>query len=352
MTTTISTGHYFTLSQFDKLVLSRNSPDIESTSLFSLDSSVLSTIDYLNTHIEIPDFPVYTSRSESVGGRSAYATTGARHTEHASSTRPQYQRGGGGASRNRKEPANTLTTEDWEMMRSFKTTKMDVKTGVEKTINDIRIHLNKMSTTNYPKQRDTIIAEIRNYADGEREPIERIASAIFDIASGNKFFSELYAELYRELVEVSSVFADILASFVNKFPETITNIEYVDPDADYDGFCRVTKTNDKRKATTAFIINVMKKGLVSPESVLNILCGFTATVSQYIGEPDRIHQIEEIVENIFLFVSMCSVDFREYPTWKECVVHTILSITENKQPRVSMSNRVLFKFMDMTAFTK
>jgi len=332
MTTT--TGRFFTLSDFDKLAIQ--------SSTFTLPACVLANIAYLNSTIEVPDFPAYAPRSEP----SRVQVHSDRHAH--STTRPQ--NGHRNDNRNRKD--NTLTTEDWELMRSFKTTKMDTKIGVEKTINDIRVNLNKMSLANYNKQRDTIMSEISNYAGGEIEDLELIATAIFDIASGNKFFSELYAELYRELVSEFGVFSVLLSKFVDKFSVTFNNIEYVDADEDYDGFCRVTKMNDKRKAITTFIANVMKKGLVSTELVLSILCGIVKQVHQYIEEDGRIHQIEEISENIFLLVSLCSLEFRELPQWNTQVVPIIDTIIDNKIPKRSMSNRVLFKFMDMVAFTK
>lgn len=354
--TTIQSGRFFTLSDFDQLIANRTA--------VVLDASVLSTIALLLPQIEIPDFPTYTPRPEPTR---AYHTTlhkekdRDRDRDSYSSSRSA-KNGGRNASHGQashgqaKRDTAHSTGEDWELMRSFKTTKMETKTGVDKTINDIRVHLNKMSLANYEKQRDVIVAEISKYmgpefADTQVDDISKIASAIFDIASGNKFFSELYAELYKELVERFSAFSDILARFVDTFPETVQHIEYVDSDADYDGFCRVTKQNDKRKATTTFLMNAMKKGLIPREKVLVILCGWMDTAVRWMGEPDRIHHIEEIAENIFVVVSSGSFEFREYAEWKTCV-DAIARITQKIQPQMSMSNRVLFKFMDMGAFTK
>jgi hypothetical protein len=327
-------GNYFTLSDFDKLIQGYTQ-SVAGSKLFVLDDSVLKTIAFLNKNIEVPDFPAYVPR----------VVDTARVPFEKESYKPK------SVSRKRDNvPSASPSNDNWELMRSFKTTKMETKTGVDKSINDIRVHLNKMSTANYAKQRDTIMEEIRKYADDE-ENITKIASTIFDIASGNKFFSELYAELYRELISHFAVFSDILAKFVATFPDTIHGIEYIDADADYDGFCRVTKQNDKRKATTTFIANVMKKGLVLPESVLAILSNFMETILQWTGEPDRVHQIEEVAENIFILVSLGCVEFREYPQWVSCV-DTITRITNKTQPQTSMSNRALFKFMDMVVFTK
>jgi hypothetical protein len=56
---------------------------------------------------------------------------------------PSY-RGGKGHPNNK----HNKKEEDWEAVRSFKATKIEVKVGIEKTVNDLRVVLNKMSTAN------------------------------------------------------------------------------------------------------------------------------------------------------------------------------------------------------------
>ena len=87
----------------------------------------------------------------------------------------------------------------WENIRSFKITKIDKKEGTDKIMNDIRICLNKMSNKNYDTQK-TSIFELLSSMDSESEK-EKVAITIFDIASTNKFYSEMYAKIYKELID-------------------------------------------------------------------------------------------------------------------------------------------------------
>ena len=329
---------YYTLDDFSKLIFEAVS--------YKLTPEVLATIALLESSIEIPEFtppvaaPVVSTAARSGGGyKNDYRSS--KGPSRASAAGP------------RRNDRNPPSAEDWELMRNFKTTKIETKVGVEKTINDIRIVLNKMSTANYAKQSASILEQVQQYmeqSDVLPENIEKIATAVFSIASSNKFYSELYADLYRELVAKFDIFKSILETFVAGFVDTIHTIEYVDPDENYDEFCRINKANDNRKATSMFIVNLMKKGLVSRTEVARILGSMVGTVLEYISQEGRIHAIEEITENVFLFVSNCHAELKSTEEWTHTVAPAVKRLSCAKPAdHKSMSNRVMFKYMDMVA---
>ena len=346
------TGKSYTLDDFSALVFSAVS--------YKLSNDVLSAISFLEANIEIPEFTPPTASSSSGGaynsarggGSSGNGGNTGNHPRHDYRSSKTASGGNSGNSNGRRGGSSrNPTAEDWELMRNFKTTKIEAKVGVEKTINDIRIMLNKMSTANYAKQSAAILDEVGKYmdhSDSLPENIEKIAMAIFSIASSNKFYSEIYAELYRELVEKFQVFDEILTKFVAGFLETIATIEYVDPDVNYDEFCRVNKANDNRKATSAFIVNLMKKGLIAQSEVARILAVLVDTVLRYIGEEGRIHVIEEITENVFIFVSTSHAELKSTTEWVDTVAPAVKKLSTAKPAdHKSMSNRIMFKYMDM-----
>jgi hypothetical protein len=185
------------------------------------------------------------------------------------------------------------------------------------------------------------------------ENVEKIARAIFTIASSNKFYSEVYADLYGKLMGRFSIFREILAKFVEEFGGTISTIEYADPEVDYDAFCRVNKANDQRKSTTTFVANLLKKGFVQRSDGIRILEIFLRAILQFMEEDGRIPVIEEITENIFVFVSACIAEFRDMEIWKEFLSPTIHRLSTVKPTECkSMSNRVVFKYMDMVSLLR
>ena len=50
----------------------------------------------------------------------------------------------------------------------------------------------------------------------------KLALFIFDTVSSNKFYNEIYADLYKEIVKKYPIFVDILNSIVIDFYFTIT----------------------------------------------------------------------------------------------------------------------------------
>ena len=368
----MSTAVYYSLNQFKEWI-------VQSTTSYELQPDVLNVIKYLEKTIEIPDMSqmnththvpnrTHTSSAPnfqrpSYGSQSRQSPLDMRTRPSMDPTRKQTrpmnndrysmnQQGNAGGRNHKSSP----TLEDWETTRNFKTTKFETKTGVEKQINDIRIVLNKISTSNYEKQRDIILGHIREFFSYDSEDpaerdenIKKISSAIFDIASSNKFFSELYAQLYKELIDEFDIFGTIIDSFIAGFNDTIATIQYVDPDVNYDEFCRINKVNDKRKATAAFIVNLMKKSVIPMDTITEIIHVFMQHILSYIKETDKGKEVEEITETLFILITNCKTELLTHPKWIQDIYPHIkvLSSTEAKKSNPSISNRVIFKFMDL-----
>lgn len=259
-------------------------------------------------------------------------------------------------SRHRNRKQNTVFSTDgrseeaWETLRSFKATVVEKKTdGIEKTINDIRICLNKISQKNYDSILGLILDLVSETQKTETnsESMKKVANYIFEIASTNKFFSEIYASLYKELTSRYDIFQNILSVFVSTFTERIKDIQYVDQNSDYDAFCANNKINDARKATCVFIVNLVKKSVLQKENLLSLIQSVIDIVLDYIDTPDKMNQVEEITENIFLLVSESHLFMKDMDHWY-VVLEKIKSISQMKaKEKISLSSRAVFKYMDI-----
>ena len=131
--------------------------------------------------------------------------------------------GGGGVTapikkrrnRNNMESANQ---EDWDTIRTFQTTKIEQKEGVDAIINNIRLNLNKLTDKNYSEFKIKIIELI---PENNLEETKQIGNIIFEIGSANRFYSKMYAELYSELSEkfeeMKITFMECFGSFIDLF---------------------------------------------------------------------------------------------------------------------------------------
>jgi hypothetical protein len=280
------------------------------------------------------------------------ATEHAQHTNitkidrSSESRRSSHRRHGGG----RSQP--TLTDEDWSAIRNFKTTVIDKKEGVDKKINDIRLAINKISNKQFDTQCSSIIEQLNQLVSESDEhatdALERVAKAIFDIASTNKFYSEMYADLYKELIPRFAIFGVLLQSFIDSFLQTIDNIQYMDPNVDYDRFCEYTKENDRRKAMSMFIVNLLKRGLLDGCAIVKTVLQLHLIQAKYIDESDRVNEVDEITEMLFIFMSQCGEVFGGFEEWTDLLVPGMIAISTMKnKEHPSLSSRTIFKCRDL-----
>jgi len=251
----------------------------------------------------------------------------------------------------------------WENIRNFKVTKMEKKEGTDKIINDIRICLNKMSNKNYETQRTAILEFLHNMGESEdcHEDLQKVASAIFDIASTNKFYSEMYAKIYKELMDVYPIFRNILDDFLLQFLNTVSDLKYVDPNIDYDAYCNYNKQNDKKKATAVFIIHMMKQTVILPKHVLDIIHHLIHKIESNMNTENQLNELEEMTELLNLFILegymfLSSSDISNsneqicIETWQSDLVK-IRDFSKLKiKDKLSLSSRVIFKYMDICSF--
>ena len=222
----------------------------------------------------------------------------------------------------------------------FKATVLEKKEGT--TMGDIRAHLNKMSAKNYDSSKDSIFDLIRS-KNGDEDALIQIANNIFDIASTNKFYSEMYANLYKALISEFGIFEEILQNFLEKYTETMRDIKYVDPNSNYDDFCAYNKKNDMRKATTVFIVNLTKNGSVDKTILLNIFEKIMAIFYELVEKEGHVNEVDEITENIALFVS----NAKAVLNGSEQYANAAKVAKWKSKEKASLSSRAVFKFMDM-----
>jgi hypothetical protein len=230
------------------------------------------------------------------------------------------------------------------------------------------VYLNKISNKNYETQRDAIIQYIKEIAENEQEQAQaqaqeqaqeqaqteilKIKKSIFEIASTNKFYSELYALLYKDLINTFECFKENIEPFINEYIDSIQTINYVDPKVDYDKYCDYNKENDKRKAMSAFIVNLSKNDIVEKNIVVNKIIYLEELVLNYCDTDNKTNEVEEITENLFILITKSLTEMMNEPEWGT-VINKINQLAQMKlKEHKSLSSRALFKFMDILDFIK
>ena len=252
--------------------------------------------------------------------------------------------------RNRRNRGGAPRVDNWEAIRDFKPTEKKEVIGLDKELNELRSFLNKMSKNNYNVQKNLIINKIQELFDNENmtnDDINKVVDGVFESCCTSKFLSEIYTDLYVELIGHHDIFGNKLDNFITRFKDSLNTIKYVSPDDDYDGFCNNNIISESRKANSMFILNLMIRDMISQSDFLDLLKVMQNTSLDYINQENREHEVEEITENIFILVTHSKQILGSQEAWKPIKEHHSHFITLKTKDYPSLSNRCRFKYMDM-----
>lgn len=246
----------------------------------------------------------------------------------------------------------------WDNVRSFKSTLIVKKEGMSAVIDQIRKHLNKMTAKTYDTLRDNIVKEVAGITEGidnmstiEDEEfiteINKIGEAIFTIASGNSFYSDMYAKLYKELMEHFAFMKTIFNTNFQKFNTLFNDFAYCDPNKDYDMFCQNNKVNEKRRALSLFYVNLMKENLIAPGEIEKIIQQLKTNVMIAMKDADKKNIVDEMGEILYIVIVNGYEQLKELDDYDEIeeFVKMVAGLKPNSHP--SITNKTIFKFMDI-----
>ena len=253
------------------------------------------------------------------------------------------------ANKKKRETKMTINTQDiWNKMNKHQVTVE--KDEDEISIQKVRSYLNKLTDKNI----DDISTKISDIIEKiielkDKEMIKSIGSSIFDIASSNKFFSTVYAELYSILFTKFEVMQTLLDENYSSFLDKFETIEYISPEEDYDAFCRINKENDKRRALSMFYLNLYCIGVLPIEKIEHLLVQIMNKLLETIQLPDKAAHVEEYTENIGILYQH-EMEYNEKLTLinEKNIRDTILFLANTKNKTFpSLTSKCIFKYMDI-----
>ena len=297
------------------------------------------------------------------GGGSAGGAGGGGHS---------IMRSSGSSSRPQQIPNN-----EWDTILSFQKTELKKKEGIELGIDNIRSYLNKLTDKTYATMFSNILKEISELFTASTDDtsdehntvavMNRIALSIFNTASSNAFYSEIYARLFRDLMAQDSsdttspfaVFRDLFERNLASFMSLFETIDYCDPKKNYDKFCDINKANEKRKAMSLFIVNLMKNGIVEKTQVVALMRQIQELASSNMRLEGKTNEVDELTENLYIMVkhshatftapsaAAAAVDGENAESFKTRV-EQITEISKLKlKSKPSITNKTIFRHLDM-----
>lgn len=253
--------------------------------------------------------------------------------------------------RKRKKKNPEINDEDWIAIRNFQATEKIKKEGVDSLLDSVRCELNKISDKHYEKQKNKILELMSELSKSEYsdEDKNKVVALIFEIASNNKFYSKLYAQLYKDLIYFYSCMTDVMDKHIGEFKDLFKNIEYCDPDKDYEQYCRNNKLNESTRALTSFVVNLQKLDVLSIDITYNMIEYLIDLTREMMNEDTKKNILCEITENLFILITESKNNIKEwnsdnYDELTEFVVN-MKSLKVKDKP--GLCNKVVFKYMDL-----
>jgi len=254
----------------------------------------------------------------------------------------------------RNKAFEIVNNDDWETITTFKTTKIEEKVGLDVQIDLIRVQLNKLTDKNYIDIRNKIFDVIDKLVLENINPEDmiRLSSTIFEIASNNRFFSKMYADLYSDLSTKYDIMKTTFESNLDVFTSLFNKIEYIDPKVNYDKFCEINKTNEKRKSLAAFYLNLMYNNIIPKKTIMTITRNLLNEMYMFIQEEDKKNEVDELSETIGILYKkeLYQNDHGDDYVLIEgfAITEVIEKIAKSKvKDYKSLTNKSLFKFMDL-----
>jgi len=250
-------------------------------------------------------------------------------------------------SKNRKE---NITEEDWNTLRNFKKTKLEKNTqGIEANMDKIRCNLNKLTDNTYDIVLDEIICIIKDIIKDEENSslLEKIGEAIFEIGSVHKFWSRVYATLYKELIKKFPIMKNICIKNFQNFKGIFENINYIDSGEDYNLFCEYNKENEKRRALSNFFSICAELEIIDKLEIESIIVGFIKQIKVDINTENKENHIAELVENISIMITSGKKYLSKSDNWDYILTSIEYFSNLNHKKYPSLNSKIVFKFMDL-----
>ena len=201
--------------------------------------------------------------------------------------------------------------------------------------------LNKITDKNYEKLKVELFSIIEKIESIEE--IKKITELIFKIASSNLFYSVIFAKLYTELISKKNEFYLVFQEHFDIHTSDIDQLNYVDPNVNYDEYCNYIKRVEHVKSSLLFFINLMKTNVCNLDNIVELCVKLQTTLL----ESDlATEQTEEYINNIHIIIKEC-IDYFIFHEKMELVYTNVIQ-TQQK----FTSKKISFKCMDMLEIIK
>lgn len=247
----------------------------------------------------------------------------------------------------KRELKQNKNTNNWDV--TFKKTELKKnEEGIEVEFDKVRAYLNKLTSKNYDEILEKIIIMLKIIEKEDSSYLEKLGESIFDIGSKNKFWSTIYAKLYKDIITDFPFMQEICFNNFNKFKTIFRSINYIDSSEDYNLFCEYNKENEKRRALSKFFVLCANYNLIDRQEILKIVKEMQNIINTLLVQQNFNNHIEELTENLKIIITNVDDNFKNLEDYNVIYNEVDRISNLNIKDYPSLSNKILFNLMDIT----
>lgn len=265
---------------------------------------------------------------------------------------PQFLNSNDGDKKKKKKfKPSEINNEDWEAIRNFQATTLNEKTGIHKTIDTLKSEIMKVTDKNFDEQQSIILEIIReNILAWDKTQLDGVGKIILEISSSNIFFSKVYSAIIVEIIKSYDFIIPLIYNFKEEFKGTIENLNIENDDSfdDYESLCKRNKANERIRSNALFFVNIMLLDQLDNDYIFNIIVSLQNKLLLNVEDSTKCCLNEEISELLFIILESSHEFLKQaYPSEFTSIKKVIEDISIMKSNNKGISNKIIFKFMDL-----
>tara|TARA_Y100000389_G_scaffold84596_1_gene81303 strand:+ start:14477 stop:15397 length:921 start_codon:yes stop_codon:yes gene_type:complete len=232
----------------------------------------------------------------------------------------------------------------------FNVTVIKKNEGLDKEIDSIRILFNKLTDKSYDYISKLIDEKLllieKDYAIDD---YLKVGNVIFTIMISNIIYSKMYAQLYKDYLNKYNFIKEIILNNIHNFLEYYSEKKNLDltTKLTFDEISDQNKEIDKKKGQAEFFINLFLYEQITDILIFNLIDNLLELFFEIINLNNKNYLVDQISDIIFIIISKFYLKVKHNEKF-ENILNSINYISNMKTlSRPSISNKTIFKFMDL-----
>ena len=211
--------------------------------------------------------------------------------------------------------------------------------------NNLRVFLNKISVSNYDVQKENIIQILDIF--NEKCILNDALLLYLELITINRSIIDVYVKLWIDILERYDSNTEHILNIINKYTKSIDNVNYIDPDIDYDNHCKVNKENDKRRNLIIFVGKLIQKEKIDINELLMLVNSIILKVRENSKDIASINITNEYIELLYLCLDENIHIIKKTPEWNNINSFLQEYVKIDRVINKGISSRLVFKLMDI-----